>query len=296
MIGAKGPPALPSTTNSIADLMATASNRLAARLASRSNANADARLLLAWVLQKDQTFLYAHPGFQPDNHQITAFARLIKRRAAGEPIAYLTGEREFWSLPLQVTAATLIPRHETELLVELSLARIPTDADWAIADLGTGSGAIALALASERPGCHITASDRSDAALSVASNNTRSLGLNNVDLVRGDWFAPLAGRRFALIASNPPYIIDNDPHLQQGDVAHEPRAALASGHDGLDDIRHLVTAAPRHLRPGGWLLLEHGYHQANKILDLFRATGYDEVSDYRDLAGQPRVAVGRWRD
>lgn len=280
---------MPDTDSSIAGLLAAAS----AGLPPAEDAYPDAQLLLAWVLRKDRTFLYAHPEYQPDSAQIAAFTRLIERRANGEPIAYLTGEREFWSLPLRVNPATLIPRHETELLVEQCLARIPMDADWDIADLGTGSGAIALALASERPSCRIIASDQSTTALNTARENAHALGLTRTEFISGDWFAPLTGRRFQLIASNPPYIIDDDPHLQQGDVAHEPRSALASGSDGLDDIRHLIATAPAHLQPGGWLLLEHGYDQANKILDLFRATGYDAISDYRDLAGQPRVAAGR---
>lgn len=287
---------MPHTDSSVASLLANASARLAADADLGNDALADARLLLAWVVQKGQTFLYAHPEFLPSRAEIAEFTRLIERRVAGEPIAYLTGEREFWSLSLQVTPATLIPRHETELLVEQCLERIPADADWPIADLGTGSGAIALALASERPHCHISATDRKAEALQTAADNAQRLQLDNIDFLNGDWFAPLQQRRFALIASNPPYIADRDPHLQLGDVAHEPRSALASGSDGLDDIRRIIADAPAHLSPGGWLLLEHGYDQGNKILDLFRATGYDDVSDYRDLAGQPRVAAGRRRD
>jgi release factor glutamine methyltransferase len=282
---------LPDSDRSIAGLLASASGRL-----TGGDALADAQLLLARLLRKNRSYLYAHPDFQPDAAQVAGFTRLIARRAAGEPIAYLTGEREFWSLSLQVNPATLIPRHETELLVEQCLARIPADANWRIADLGTGSGAIALALASERPDCHISASDQSARALATASDNARRLGLKNVAFHRGNWFEPLTEQRFQLIASNPPYIADRDPHLTQGDVAHEPRSALTSGDDGLDDIRHIITASPRQLQPGGWLLLEHGHDQANKILDLLQTTGYDEVSDYRDLAGQPRVAAGRIPD
>ena len=286
---------MPDSKHSVADLLASAT----ARLKPSDDALPDAQLLLAWVLQKGRSFLYAYPEFQPDDRQRAEFARLVERRAAGEPIAYLTGQREFWSLSLQVNPATLIPRHETETLVEQCLARIPVDADWSIADLGTGSGAIALALASERPGCHVTATDRSPSALQTATDNASRLGLDNIAFFAGDWFGALPARQighFQLIASNPPYIADHDPHLQQGDVVHEPRSALASGRDGLDDIRTLIAGAAHYLLPGGWLLLEHGYDQADKIVDLLQATGYDAVSDYRDLAGQPRIAAGRRRD
>lgn len=251
----------------------------------------DAQVLLVSVLGRERSFLYAHPEFTPDDQQLNRYRDLIERRAQGLPVAWLTGHREFWSLDLRVTETTLIPRPETETLVELCLQRIPRDAHWQILDLGTGSGAIALALASERPNCTVTATDRIPAALELASDNARRLGLRNLRFVAGDWFTPLHGQRFALIAANPPYIAADDPHLQQGDVAHEPRSALVSGRDGLDDIRAIIRAARSHLDPGGSLLLEHGYDQENKLLDLLRASGYDNATDYRDLAGQPRVAV-----
>ena len=284
-----------TSVGAIAALLGVARDRLGTHPEGSGDAVFDSQLLLCSVLDRDRGFLYAHPEFRPSREQISRFNALIARRANGEPIAYLTGRREFWSLDLQVNPATLIPRHETETLVEQCLPRIPADADWAIADLGTGSGAIALALASERPACRITASDRSATALQTAAGNARRLGLDNVRFVRSDWFQSLVGQRFDLIASNPPYIADHDPHLRLGDVAHEPRSALASGNDGLDDIREIIIAAPRHLRPSGWLLMEHGYDQGNKILDLLRATGYDEAIDYPDLAGQPRVVAARYR-
>jgi len=265
------------------------------RLGGGDDAALAAQLLLADVLDRQRSFLYAHPEFCPDDDQLTQFNQLLARRANGEPVAYLTGRREFWSLDLKVGPDTLIPRHDTETLVEQCLARIPPRAAWAIADLGTGSGAIALALASERRHCHITATDRSRAALLIASANARRLGLDNVRFVHSDWFAALSGQRYTLIASNPPYIASADPHLTRGDVAHEPRSALVSGADGLDAIRIISRAATRHLEPGGWLLMEHGFDQGNKILDLLQATGYDEAIDYTDLSGQPRVAAARYR-
>jgi release factor glutamine methyltransferase len=251
----------------------------------------DAQVLLVTVLGKPRSFLYAHPEFTPDARQLDQYQALIERRSLGLPVAWLTGHREFWSLELRVADTTLIPRPETETLVELCLQRIPRNAQWQLLDLGTGSGAIALALASERPGCTVTATDRVPEAVELATNNAHRLGLDNLRFISGHWFTPLQGRRFQLIAANPPYIAAGDPHLQQGDVAHEPRSALVSGSDGLDDIRTIIRDAHQHLDPGGLLLLEHGYDQGNKLLDLLRASGYDNATDYADLAGQPRVAV-----
>jgi release factor glutamine methyltransferase len=281
---------LPSDTT-VAGLIAAATDRLAAN--DIDEPLLDAQVLLVTVLGRERSFLYAHPEFTPDSQQLDRYLALIERRALSLPVAWLTGHREFWSLDLRVANTTLIPRPETEALVELCLQRIPHDAQWPLLDLGTGSGAIALALARERPGCTVTATDRIPAAIDLAADNASRLGLHNLRFVTGHWFAPLQDQRFQVIAANPPYIAADDPHLTQGDVAHEPRSALVSGHDGLDDIRAIIRDAHHHLTPGGWLLLEHGYDQGNKLLDLLRASGYDNATDYADLAGQPRVAVAQ---
>lgn len=225
--------------------------------------------------------------------QFRRLQELLARRRQGEPIAYLTGEREFWSLALKVTPATLIPRPETERLVEQAVACIPPDARWAIADLGTGSGAIALAVACERPGARLLATDISAEALAVAGENARALGIANVEFRQGDWLAPLTGEMLQVIVSNPPYVRANDPHLQAGDVRFEPRAALVAGSDGLAAIRRIADEARHHLKPGGRLLLEHGYDQAAAVADILRAAGYREIVCHRDLAGHERVTEGR---
>jgi release factor glutamine methyltransferase len=227
-----------------------------------------------------------------DLNELLANIELMQRRLAGEPVAYLLGHRGFWTLDLAVSPATLIPRPETELLVELALARLPVDTALAVADLGTGSGAIALALASERPQVDVTATDLSAAALDMARGNAARNGLARVRFVQGAWFAPLQGMRFDLIASNPPYIASNDPHLQQGDLRHEPATALASGIDGLDDIRLIVADAGAHLLPGGWLLIEHGWDQGAEIRALFEHAGFEQVHTERDLEQRDRVTRG----
>lgn len=252
----------------------------------------DAELLLCEVLGQPRSYLFTWPERELAPQQLGELERLVERRSRGEPVAHILGRREFWSLELSVTADTLIPRPETELLVEAALARIPADARWRIADLGTGSGAIAIALASERPACHITAVERSAGALAVARDNARRHGLGNIEFVAGSWFAPLGGRRFEMIVSNPPYIPQRDPHLQQGDVRFEPVTALVSGLDGLDAIRHLVAGAPGHLAAPGWLLLEHGYDQGEQVVALMEQAGYSGVCDLRDLQGHGRVAAG----
>ncbi len=256
-------------------------------------ARLDAEVLLAHVLGRDRTYLHTWPERELCAEELARFEALLQRRLKGEPVAHLTGTRAFWTLDLQVGPATLIPRPETELLVEAALARLPGSGDCRILDLGTGSGAIALALASECPGCRVEAVERSEAALAVARENAVRLGLDNVTFHAGDWFEPLADERFDLILSNPPYIPRHDPHLEQGDVRFEPRNALISGEDGLDDIRHLIAMAPAHLLPGGWLLLEHGYDQGEAVSALFEAQGFIEVEELRDLQGHGRVALGR---
>ena len=215
----------------------------------------DAEWLLAHALGRSRGWLFAHAGDAVDAAVVACFLELVARRGAGEPVAYLTGTQGFWTLELEVGPATLIPRPETELLVELALARIPVDAASRIADLGTGSGAIALAIARERPRATVVATDASEAALAVARGNALRNRIGNIEFRHGDWFAPLAGESFDLIASNPPYIAEGDPHLDEGDRRFEPPSALSSGADGLDAIRRIVRDAPAHLHADGWLLL-----------------------------------------
>lgn len=259
---------------------------------SHDSARLDAEVLLCHTLGRGRSFLYAWPDHELEPQQMEAFFALVERRADGEPVAHLTGTREFWSLELKVTRDTLIPRPETELLVELALERIDSDTPVRVADLGTGSGAIALAIASERPHAHIIAADRSAAALAVAQENAGRLALPNVEFREGAWFAPLDGR-FAVVVSNPPYVAERDPHLERGDVRHEPRTALTAGPEGLNDLQSIVSEAPGFLEPGGWLLLEHGFEQGTGVRALFRRHGFEAVATHRDYAGLDRVTVGR---
>ncbi|MGE4367798.1 peptide chain release factor N(5)-glutamine methyltransferase [Thermomonas sp.] len=254
----------------------------------------DGELLLAEALGRSRSWLYAHPEAPVPAPARARFGALLARRQAGEPVAYLLGRQGFWSLELEVGPATLIPRPETERLVELALARLPAGQPLRVADLGTGSGAIALALARERPQARIVATDASAEALAVARRNAERLGLVQVEFRTGDWLAPLRGERFDLIVSNPPYIALGDPHLAQGDLRFEPPMALASGADGLDAIRVIVRDADRHLRPGGWLLLEHGWNQGAAVRALLEAAGFVEVATGRDLEGRERISLGRW--
>lgn len=259
------------------------------------DARHEAELLLLHVLERPRSWLFAHATDPLAANDQAAFEALLARRVAGEPVAYLTGRRGFWTLDLEVDPATLIPRPETELLVELALERLPPDQVLQLADLGTGSGAIALALASERPRAQVLATDASPGALAVAARNAARHELDNVRFAEGghDWYAPLQGVRFDLIASNPPYIASNDPHLEQGDLRFEPSTALASGMDGLDDIRRIVDGGQAHLRPGGWLLIEHGWDQGAAIRALFEATGFAEVQTVQDLEQRDRITLGR---
>ncbi|MFL6588039.1 MAG: peptide chain release factor N(5)-glutamine methyltransferase [Luteimonas sp.] len=252
----------------------------------------DARWLLAHAAGRSQTWLYAHARDPAPEGVAACFEALVARRAAGEPVAYLTGVRGFWGFDLAVTPATLIPRPETELLVELALARLP-DTAARVVDLGTGSGAIALAIARERPDAAVLATDASPDALAVARANAQALGLTRVRFAHGDWYAPLDHARFDVIASNPPYIEDADPHLAQGDLRFEPASALSSGADGLDAIRILAAGAPAHLAPGGWLLIEHGLAQGAAVRALFEQAGLVEVITERDLEARDRVTLGR---
>jgi release factor glutamine methyltransferase len=252
--------------------------------------------LLAHALGVSRTKLYAWPEQETDAAARETFERYVAARASGEPVAYLTGHREFWSLDLAVSPAVLIPRPETELLVELALERIAPDADLRVADLGTGSGAIALAIASERPRARVVATDASDDALAVARGNAERLRFRNVTFARGDWCDALGAGRFDVIVSNPPYIAVGDAHLGTGDLRREPQAALVAGTDGLEAIHRIVATAPAHLAPGGWVLLEHGWDQAARVRALLDAHGYLDIASIRDGAGHERATLGRIRD
>lgn len=266
----------------------------AAALLPGEDARFDAELLLGYALGRDRAWLYAHARDAVDDDAERRFRALCAERARGVPVAHLLGWRGFWTLVLAVSAETLVPRPETELLVELALARLPDDQALSVADLGTGTGAVALAIASERPRCSVLATDLSPAALAVARGNAESNRIANVSFAGGDWLQPLAGQRFDLIASNPPYIAIDDPHLRQGDLRFEPRMALASGRDGLDAIRRIVAEARDALEPGGWLLLEHGESQGAAVRGLFEDAGYVDVATARDLEQRERVTSGRY--
>ncbi len=253
----------------------------------------EAEALLAHVLGTSRAHLFAWPERPLDTPAQARFADLLGRRLCGEPLAYLTGEREFWSLRLQVTPDVLIPRPETELVVELALRLCPRATPQPVADLGTGSGAIALALASEAPAWRITATDCSEAALAIARGNATRLGLANVEFALGDWCAALKRRDYALIVSNPPYIAAGDPHLDQSGLPFEPRAALASGSDGLDALRTLCTTASAYLVDGGWLILEHGASQGPSVRSLLHQHGFVAIATHVDLAGLPRATLGQ---
>ena len=254
----------------------------------------DAEILLCHCLDRPRAWLYTWPDAEVAASLSERFVDLVARRREGQPVAYLTGRREFWSLDLAVNASTLIPRPETETLVAWAL-ELDLPAQCEAADLGTGSGAIALALASERPRWQVTATDASAAALVTARDNARALGLDRVHFARSDWFGQLAGSTFDLLLSNPPYIEEDDPHLQLGDLRFEPRSALVAADGGLADIAAIVGAAPAHLNPGGWLLLEHGYTQGETVCELLRRGGFERVETRRDLAGQQRASGGRLR-
>ncbi len=251
----------------------------------------DAHLLLGHVLARSRTWLLAHDTDLLDAEAQARYLALLARRAEGEPAAYLLGDKEFFGLNLRVTPDTLIPRPDTETLVHWALEHLPTDQPRRVLDLGTGSGAIALALAHERPQADVTAVDASAGALQVALDNATALGLRLRGRL-GSWFAPVAGERFELIVSNPPYIAEGDPHMAA--LRFEPESALTAGPDGLDDLRQIVAQAPDHLPPGGWLLLEHGYDQAEAVQTLMRQRGFVEVSTRFDLGQQARCTGARW--
>ena len=261
----------------------------AARELPGQEARAESELLLAEALGKDRAWLYAHGDERLPEVARARFAAMLERRR----VAQILGRQAFWSLSLSVTADTLIPRPETELLVELALQRIPDMGPFAVLDLGTGSGAIALAIAHERAQAQVSGVEREARTLEVARRNAARLGLERVRLLRGDWFSPVADEQFDLVVSNPPYIAEADPHLRQGDLRFEPPAALASGPDGLDAMRIIVAAAPARLRPGAWLLFEHGYDQGEAARGLLSAAGFEQVQTFLDLEARERVSGGR---
>jgi release factor glutamine methyltransferase len=251
------------------------------------------RLLLQHVLNVNHAWLIAHADDTLTPTQHAAFDTLLQRRINGEPIAHILGTREFFGLPLRVTADTLIPRPDTETLVEQALAIIPQQSPYLVLDLGTGTGAVALAIAKNRPLAHVTAVDFSENALAVARENAEHLTIHNVTFLHSHWFSALNNERFDVIVSNPPYIAENDPHLSQGDVRFEPKSALTSGADGLNDIRHIIEQAPQHLNPNGWLLFEHGYDQAQAVAKLLVQGHFKEIGHGLDLAGIQRVTFGK---
>jgi len=262
-----------------------------AQLEKQPQGRLEAEILLGETLGVNRAWLYANSEQTPATKQCVKFLDLVGRRKNGEPIAYLTGYREFWSLLLKVTADVLIPRPETELLVETALAFIPEDTKWRIADLGTGSGAIALAIASERPLCEIHATEYSEAALLVAQENGQSIAPGKVQFHLGSWLTPLEGR-FQALVSNPPYIAADDPHLQRGDCRFEPGEALTPGPDGMAAIRHIASESPRYLEHGGMLAFEHGYEQGSEVRQMLVDLGYRDVETQKDLEQRERVTSG----
>ena len=264
----------------------------ARNLADRVEARREAQVLLGHALGVSRAWLAAHGDEVADPAAAAVFRELVQRRRAGEPVAYLVGMREFFGLDFRITPDVLIPRADTETLVETALEKLKQHARHDVLDLGTGSGCVAITIAHERSAARVTAGDVSAAALNVARENAVAIGAD-VEFVQGTWFEGLAGRRFDLIVANPPYVATDDPHLQQGDLRFEPATALASGKDGLNDIRIIVAGAPAYLRAGGWLLFEHGYDQADVCRDLLLDAGFGEIISRADIAGLPRVAGGR---
>ncbi|MDX2354921.1 peptide chain release factor N(5)-glutamine methyltransferase [Stutzerimonas xanthomarina] len=274
--------------------MATIDSLLrAAQLPDSPSAKLDAEWLLAAVLGKSPSYLRTWPEREVLPEDETRFVAHLERRRLGEPVAYILGRQGFWSLELEVAPHTLIPRPDTELLVETAMKVLPAGGAASVLDLGTGTGAIALALASERPAWQVSGVDRVTEAVALAARNAQRLGLGNAAFLESHWFSSLRGQRFELIVSNPPYIPASDPHLSQGDVRFEPSSALVSGVDGLDDIRLIIAQAPDYLSSSGWLVLEHGYDQASAVRSLLSAGGFVDVASCRDFGGHERVSLGR---
>ncbi|VAW96038.1 Peptide chain release factor N(5)-glutamine methyltransferase [hydrothermal vent metagenome] len=256
-------------------------------------AQLDAEILLSKSLNKNRSYLYTWPEKHLNTTQLKQFQEFIRKRKSGIPIAYLLGQKEFWSLNFIVTADTLIPRPETEHLVEQALELIPKQTSWKVVDLGTGSGAIALAIASERCQCQISACDKSSAALDIALKNAHNNKLNNISFIQSDWFEALVNQQFNIIISNPPYVAAHDPLLTQGDVRFEPVSALQSGTTGLDDIKKIIKQATNFLLNDGWLLLEHGFEQHQAVQELFKHYQYQNITTKNDLSGQARITFAQ---
>ncbi|MCF9020003.1 MULTISPECIES: peptide chain release factor N(5)-glutamine methyltransferase [Pseudomonas syringae group] len=263
-----------------------------AELPDSPTARLDAELLLAAALGKPRSFLHTWPERIVSTEAALAFAGYLQRRRTGEPVAYILGQQGFWKLDLEVAPHTLIPRPETEMLVEAALELVPAFAPAEVLDLGTGTGAIGLALANDRQQWKITAVDRVLEAVELAERNRQRLQLDNAEVLNSHWFSALEGRQFDLIISNPPYIAETDPHLSMGDVRFEPGSALTSGPDGLDDLRTIISEAPAHLTPGGWLLLEHGYDQGPAVRELLIRHGFERIQTRRDLGEHERITFG----
>lgn len=281
-------------TQTVRTTWAEAQHRLIKTLSLEGNeAKFEAQLLLQNVLNVNRAWLLAHESDALQDKIKADFESLLARRLLGEPIAYILGQREFFGLNLIVTPDTLIPRPDTETLVETALDKIPTDTPFTLLDLGTGTGAVALAIAEHRPEAQVTAIDASSGALDIAKRNANQLDLTQVDFRLSNWFSALEGERFNLIVSNPPYIEQHDIHLTQGDLRFEPMSALASGTDGLDDIRQIVDNCLLHLHPQGWLMLEHGYNQAHLVTDLMAQSGLIDITTIKDLGANDRVTIGK---
>ena len=269
-----------------------------ATIALKASNNSDeekleAQLLLEHVLTVNHAWLITHADDEINSETHQQFEALIQRRISGEPIAHILGEREFYGLAFKVTPDTLIPRPDTETLVEAALAKISPSETTRILDLGTGSGAIALAIAKHRPNANVIAVDASQAALSVSQENAKALNIHNVQFLLSDWFSTLTNQHFDVIVSNPPYIEQDDDHLKQGDLRFEPISALASGEDGLDDIRQIILDASAHLKPKGWLMFEHGYNQAKTVSKLLVSAHFISIETLKDLGSNDRVTFGQ---
>jgi len=278
------------STQSIAQALAWATSEFSA---ISDSPKLDAQVLLLHVIEKPKSYLYGWSDAQLLEAQQSHFERLVARRKQGEPIAHITGTREFWSLPFYVNASTLIPRPDTETLVETVLAQALPE-DTKLLDLGTGTGAIALSLANEHPSWRVTAIDYSSDAVELAKRNRQALALEHVNILQGSWYEPLKGEQFNVIVSNPPYIDPEDPHLEQGDVRFEPRSALVAEDEGYADLFHIISEGRKHLLPGGFMALEHGYNQAAVIHNFFAQLAYINILTIKDMAGCDRITVATW--
>lgn len=265
-------------------------------LPESDSARLDAEILLACVIRKSRTWLYTWPEHIPNLSEQHLYLDLVRRRQTGEPIAYLTGRREFWDLELKVNSHVLIPRPETEVLVETVLQTLAQVEHARIADLGTGSGAIALALAHQKPDWELTATDIANEALELAAENAKLYAIKNIHFCQGSWLSPLAGLTFTAIVSNPPYIEVGDEHLNRGDVRFEPEHALVSADNGLADIRIIASQSGAHLEANGWLMVEHGYLQGEDARRIFQESGFSAVETIKDLAGLERITIGQLKD